>query len=274
MNDWTGVLQLDAEDRKGKTVAKKVYFQGAFKVMRPIYHDNSGQACYYLLNPGGGYLDGDRYQMKISLEENARLTLTTQGATKVYKTPNKYVYQESDISLQAGSYLEYIPDPLIAYQNASYKQKNVIRMDRTATFLYSDILTPGWSPEGERFSYTTVQLLNEIYMDDELVMYDHIKLKPAEQNIRGLGFMEGYSHLGSMIVVSEQSNSSFLDQLYSTLTKNSYECKVGLSLLAVPGFTIRVLANSTQAIEKIFSEIHQMISQEWFQIIPSSLRKF
>ncbi|EKN70673.1 urease accessory protein UreD [Neobacillus bataviensis LMG 21833] len=274
MSDWTGVLHLDAEDRKGKTVAKKVYYQGAFKVMRPIYHDNSGQACYYLLNPGGGYLDGDSYQMKISLAENARMTLTTQGATKVYKTPNKYAYQESDISLKAGSYLEYIPDPLIAYQNARYKQKNVIRMDQTATFLYSDILTPGWSPEGERFSYTTVQLLNEIYMDDELVVFDHIKLQPSEQNIRGLGFMEGYSHLGSMIVVSEQSNSSFLDQLYSTLSKSTYECKVGLSLLSVPGFTIRVLANSTQMIEKIFSEIHQMISREWFQIIPSSLRKY
>ncbi|MFJ7727562.1 urease accessory protein UreD [Neobacillus sp. NPDC097160] len=274
MGDWTGVLHLDAEARKGKTVAKNVYFQGAFKVMRPIYHDDSGQACYYLLNPGGGYLDGDRYKMKISLDENARLTLTTQGATKIYKTPKNYAYQESEIFLGAGSYLEYIPDPLIAYQNAKYKQKNVIRMDRSATFLYSDILTPGWSPGGERFSYKTVQLLNEIYMDDELVVYDHIKLNPAEQNIKGLGFMEGYSHLGSMIVISALANSTFLDQLYSALDVKSYDCKVGLSLLPVQGFTIRVLAYSTQFIEKIFSDIHQMISQEWFQTKPSPLRKY
>ncbi|MFZ7943603.1 urease accessory protein UreD [Neobacillus sp. 19] len=274
MNDWTGVLQLEAEERKGKTVAKKVYFRGAFKVMRPIYHDDSGQACYYLLNPGGGYLDGDRYHMKITLGENARLTLTTQGATKVYKTPTDYAYQESEIFLGAGSYLEYIPDPLIAYQNAKYKQKNVIRMDRSATFLYSDILTPGWSPGGERFSYKTVHLLNEIYMEDELVVYDHIKLKPTEQNINGLGFMEGYSHLGSMMVISEQADSTFLDQLYTAFDEKSYDCKVGLSLLPVNGFTIRVLANSTQVIEKIFSDIHQMISLEWFQSKPSSLRKY
>ncbi|MFJ5715307.1 urease accessory protein UreD [Neobacillus sp. NPDC093127] len=274
MGDWTGALNLEVEDRKGKTVAKNVYFQGALKVMRPIYHDESGQACYYILNPGGGYLDGDRYQMKISLTEKAKLTLTTQSATKVYKTPNNFAYQEAEISLQPGSYLEYLPDPLIAYQNAKYKQKNVIRMDKTATFLYSDIVTPGWSPEGGRFSYQTIQLLNEIYVDNELVVYDHIKLNPATQNMKGLGFMEGFSHLGSMIVVGKQTNSSLLDQLYLAIDMNSDDYKLGLSLLAIPGMTIRVLANTTQVIEKLFSEIHRVISQEWFNTEPSFLRKY
>src|ERR1051325_2274100 len=101
MNNWTGTVHLNVEDRKGKTVAKNVYFQGAFKVMRPIYHDNSGQVCYYLLNPGGGYLDGDRYQMKVHLDEKAKLTLTTQGATKIYKTPKSFAYQETEITLKA-----------------------------------------------------------------------------------------------------------------------------------------------------------------------------
>ncbi len=274
MKDWTGVLNLNVEDRKGKTVAKNVYFQGAFKVMRPIYHDDSGRACYYLLNPGGGYLDGDRYQMKLSLGENAKLTLTTQGATKIYKTPKNHAYQESEIELAAGSFLEYVTDPLIAYQNANYKQKNVIRMDKTATLFYSDIITPGWSPEGENFSYETVQLLNEIYIDDELVVYDHIKLKPLNQNIKGLGFMEGYTHLGSMIVVGQQSDSCLLDRLYSVIEMNKNECKVGLSALPVPGFTVRMFANSTQVIEKIFSEIHACISEEWFERKPCFLRKY
>ncbi|ULT59509.1 urease accessory protein UreD [Neobacillus drentensis] len=274
MGEWTGVLHLDAENRKGKTVAKNVYFQGALKVMRPIYHDDSGRACYYLLNPGGGYLDGDRYQMKFTLAENAKLTLTTQGATKVYKTPKSFAYQEAEIILKAGSYLEYFPDPLIAYQHAHYKQKNVIRMDRTATLICSDIITPGWSPKGERFSYKTVQLLNEIYMDDELVVYDHLKLNPASQNLGGLGFLEGFTHLGSMMVVDSQVDNSLLDRLYAILEKNTLDSKVGLSLLPVPGFTIRVLSNSTQVIEKIFSEINLMISQEWYQSQPFFLRKY
>ena len=71
MENWTGILRLDVEDRQGKTVAENVYFQGALKVMRPVYHDESGQACYYILNPGGGYLDGDCYKMQISIERES-----------------------------------------------------------------------------------------------------------------------------------------------------------------------------------------------------------
>jgi urease accessory protein len=274
MEDWTGVLRLGAEERNGKTVAKNVYFQGAYKVMRPIYHDESGQACYYILNPGGGYLDGDRYQMKISLEKQAKLTLTTQSATKIYKTPHSHAYQEAEFNLKEGSYLEYIPDPLIGYQDARYKQKNVIHMEKGCTLLYSDIITPGWSPSGEKFSYDKLQLINEIYMENELVVYDHIKLSPATQNINALGLMEGYSHLGSMIVVDEKTNHDLLDRLYEAVPNQTREYKIGLSLLPIPGFTVRVLANATQTIERIFSEFHNIISQEWFSKTPSFLRKY
>ena len=89
-------------------------------------------------------------------------------------------------------------------------------------------------------------------MDDELVVYDHIKLSPAIQNMNGLGFMEGFSHLGSMIVI-EKMNPELLDRLYQTIQTNSKEYKIGLSLLPIPGFTVRVLANSTQKIERIFT---------------------
>jgi urease accessory protein len=40
---------------------------------------------------GGGYLDGDRYRLNVNLEDNAQVTLTSQGATKIYKTPNDHV---------------------------------------------------------------------------------------------------------------------------------------------------------------------------------------
>ncbi|MDR4887818.1 urease accessory protein UreD [Fredinandcohnia sp. QZ13] len=274
MQDWTGVLRLDAEERNGKTVAKNVYFQGAYKVMRPIYHDDSGQVCYYILNPGGGYLDGDRYQLKISLEKQAKLTLTTQSATKIYKTPKTHAYQETEINLKEGSCLEYIPDPLIGYQDARYKQKNVIRMEKGTTLLYSDIITPGWSPDGEKFSYDILQLINEVYMENELVVYDHIKLNPAMRNMEEMGLMEGYSHLGSLLVIDEKANHTLLDRLYQAIDTNTKEYKVGLSTLPIPGFTVRVLANKTQTIENIFSEFHHIISQEWFNKTPSLLRKY
>ena len=100
-------------------------------------------------------------------------------------------------------------------------------MEKGATFLYSDIITPGWSPDGKRFSYEQLQLINEIYMDHELVAYDHIKLNPANQNMETIGFMEGFSHLGSMMVVGEQTTPELLDRLYHVIQSKTMPIKLG-----------------------------------------------
>ena len=276
MTEWTGELSLSLEDRAGKTVARNVYFQGAFKVMRPIYHDDSGKVCYYLLNPGGGYLDGDRYRMDVTAEPGSRVTLTTQGATKVYKTPKDHAYQETTMTLKSGSYLEYLPDPLIAYKDASYRQKNIVHMEHGAIFLYTDILTPGWSPDGGHFAYDSVRLTNEIYLDGEPAVFDNVRLSPSEQQVGSLGFMEGYTHLGSMIAIGEQTTDGLIDVLYDVLaeTADAEDVKYGVSRLAVPGFSIRILARSTGKIEKMLNACHKKISEEWLGLTPASLRKY
>ena len=274
MVQMTGELQMNLEDKQGRTIAKDAYFQGALKVMRPIYLSKSGQVCYYILNPGGGYLDGDRYKMRFSLEKQARATLTTQSSTKVYKTPTDHAYQETEIILKDGSYLEYLPDTLIAYRGAKYKQKNIFRMDRTSMLLYSDIITPGWCPDGKHFSYDLVQLINEFYLEDELVVFDHLKLTPSNQQIHGLGFMEGYTHLGSMFVIGEKVNNSLLDRLYDAMYEKTDAYQIGLSKLPIPGVAIRIMANSTQVIERLFSTCHTLITSEWFGTQPSFLRKY
>src|SRR5690606_18600204 len=114
-----------------------------------------------------------------------------------------------------------------------------------------DIITPGWSPDGDLFSYNTIQLLNEIYVDDELVVFDHIKLSPSKQDVKAIGFMEGYTHLGSLIVVSEHADDDLINRLYNSLSTEFQECKLGISRFPVKGFTVRILAHTTQKIERI-----------------------
>ncbi|AKG74715.1 urease accessory protein UreD [Salinicoccus halodurans] len=274
MSEWTGILELDVENRQGRTVADNIYFQGAFKVMRPVYFGKNSYPCYYLLNPGGGYLDGDTYRMRVSLGEDSRLTLTTQSSTKVYKTPKSYAYQETEFHLKKNSYLEYLPDALIAYKDAKYIQKNVVYMEKGATLLYSDIVTPGWSPEGDAFSYDTLRLKSEIYMDGELVVFDHVKLQPEQQNMTGLGFMEGYTHLGSFIVIGEKTDDALIDRLYEVVHAESGDFEFGISKLTVPGFTLRIIADKTQVIERVTAACHAAISEEWQQMKPSFLRKY
>ncbi|WP_028782274.1 urease accessory protein UreD [Thalassobacillus devorans] len=274
MNTWTGNLQLKIENKKGKSIPKDIYFQGAFKLMRPKYFDDSGQPCYFILNPGGGYLDGDRYRMDLNLEEKAELLLTTQAATKVYKTPNQSVIQETNISMGKDSTLEYVPDPIIAYRSADYIQHNNIHMESGATLIYSDILTPGWSPDGSLFSYDNIQVKNQIFMNGRRVVFDHLRLKPNSQDIGGIGLMEGFTHVGSMIVICDQVSKEFMERIKEHYSEDDQKYKMGISSLVIPGFSVRILSHDTQTIEEVFNYIHQTIRKELLQKDVVFLRKY
>jgi urease accessory protein len=147
-------------------------------------------------------------------------------------------------------------------------------MKQGATLLYSDIITPGWSAERHSFSYDMLQLKTNIYMEGELVVYDNIKIEPAAQQIDVLGFMEDYTHLGTFIVIGEKTEKDLIKRLHELKQEQTRDFKAGISSLMVAGFTIRIMANMTQDIQRVFSACHKLISEAWYSKSPVPLRKY
>lgn len=274
MEQWTGYLQLAAEKKREKTIAEDLYFYGAFKLMSPFYLQNDAQACYYIMNPGGGYVDGDQYKIDLQLSKQAELLLTTQSATKIYKSPNRPVTQEVNVTLKEGSLLEYLPDPIIGYRNSGYKQTTVVNMEQGTCYIATDIITSGWDSEGHLFSYNLLDLHTQVNYEGSLVVLDHIRLTPGSQSISSIGLLEGYTHFGTMLVIGEKANENFFSKLSDLLESQELKSKYGLSLLSISGFTLRVLAFSTQDVEKVFNLCHTIIRREWFGRPPVFLRKY
>lgn len=278
-SEKTGIFHLEiGRDRNGKSVAKRIFHQGGIKIQRPVYLDGGDTPCFYMLNPHAAFLGGDVYEIDIKVHEDARLTLTTQGANLVYKAPNKEAYQETKFYLEKNSYFEYLPGATIGYQNAKFHQRNIVHLKEGATFLYLDIITSGWSPEGEDFTYTYLRSKTEVYLENELVVYDHIKLAPDEQKFNVLGYLEEYTHFGTFMVINEQVDQDLIDRVYGvleeTVKNEDYDMEFGISRLSVPGFTIRMLGNMTQHLENIAFKCRNFLNKEWYGTTLGSLRKY
>lgn len=273
---WTGQLKLSVFNNGRKSVARDVFFEKALKVMRPIYLNNSDIPTFYIVNVGGGYLDGDRYRMDFNVEDNASVILTSQGATKIYKTPNDHVEQYQSFNIKQQGHLEYVGDPIIAFENAKFYQHNRFHLTDTSSLFYTDILTPGYSKENKQFSYNYMHLLNEIYVNHKLVVYDHMRLEPAKHSVNAIGYMEDYSHLGSCYFIHPQVNQKFIDSLYDTLKhfQQDYDCRFGITQIATHGFSLRILSNKTQVIESILTVAQQYINQSIFNRDINFLRKY
>lgn len=269
---WSGLLQCTAVEKNGRTVISDCYYEGALKLTRPVYLHPS-QPTIYLIHVGGGYVDGDRYKTEIMLQEGAHLIATTQSATKIYKTVKVPVQQYTSVYLNDQSVLEFFPDPVIAYEKAQFYQEMTVYMKESSTFIYGDIITPGWSESGELFRYDWIRSKLKIYYEDNLKLFDHLYLETST-GMTGILQMEGYTHFGSLFVISPFMTQDLLQKFESMTARFPASVHLGWSIPMIPGLVIRVLAHETHAIETIFQMIHQFIREECFQEEPIFLRKY
>jgi len=273
MADYTGYLRTVLSRRGGRTGIEDCYFQGAYKITRSVYLDSSGQPCLYVMNPGGGYVAGDVYRQELVLKPGAEAIVTTQSSTKIYKSGQLPAVQETEVSLGAGSLLEYMPDPAIAYQNARFRQQTIVRIEAGATLFYADVFTPGWAPDGTYFRYDWISSRLEAYQAGQLIVFDHLRLAPDE-DFSGLGGMEGYTHLGAVLVLGERADAAFLEEVCHLLEDCGEKVRAGVSLLPACGFSVRLLGHSTQEVTEAIGLIHRHVRRAWFGRDPVFLRKY
>lgn len=274
----TGELRLGVGLRGGRTVATGQYHQGALRVIRPHYLDGSGQVCYVVVNPGGGYLGGDTYRLDIEVDEGASLLLTTQSATKVYRTPGRHAQQDTRIRLAAGAALENVPDQLIAYREASYRQRTTVEMDPTASLVLAEVVTSGWSPDGRPFRYDEVRLRTDVHVGGRLAVVDNLLLRPAATPVDAMLYLGEHTHFGTLLVVDPRVDAQCVAELRAMLEEAAAGAasgvELGISLLDAPGFALRALGRSTEVLNALIAAAVNALRARWSGQGPLDLRKY
>ncbi len=268
----TGELHLRIARDGDRSIAVDQYHRGALKVFRPLYLDETGQVTYYVVNPGGGYLDGDSYLTEIEVEEGASALLTTQAATKIYRTPTCPVYQHTRVSLAPRAVLELVPDQVIAYRESSYLQTALVEMDPTATFMSLEVLTPGWAPDGSVFGYDSVRVRTDIRIGGRCAVVDSLRLVPGETGMAGLGALEGYSHLASFTVVDARVDAALVAEVGELLEAD--DVRAGVTQVPGPGLVARVLGDDTTRLTGLMLDINELVRSRWFGAPRLDLRKY
>jgi urease accessory protein len=254
-----GELRLQVGTRAGKAIATRQYHQGALRILRPHYLDDTAQVCYTIVNPGGGYLGGDNYGIEVAVDEGTSLLLTTQSATKVYKTPGSFARQDMVVRLGPGAVLEYVPDQLIAYRGASYRQFTRVDMHQDSSLLFCEVLTPGWSPDGKLFRYDEVRLRTEVSVGGKLAVLDNLLVRPGEDSLDSLLFLQDFTHVGMLLAIDAKIGASDVERIrelaYRMGEAQRTPVHLGISHVPGPGIAVRALSNSTEAINAVLMAV-------------------
>ena len=160
------------------------------------------------------------------------------------------------LGINSGAALEYVPDQLILYRDADFRQRTVVNMHPQASLFLSDIITPGWSPDGGKFLYKQAHLLNEVHMDGEPVLLDNLRINHLASDFGEVQdfFMDGRTHVATAICFDPGITPELIDALSHLIT--AHHSPDGSLIAAVtkcdkPGFVLRALGNRTEELHAL-----------------------
>ncbi|WTW99465.1 urease accessory protein UreD [Streptomycetaceae bacterium NBC_01309] len=240
-----GVLDLAFEHQAGRTELVGRYQKSPLQLMRPLYVDPHlpDMAFVYVMATGGGIAQADRYRMDVRCGPDTRVHVTTQAATKVYGMEHDYATQLVRLTAEPGSYVEYLPDPLIPFARARFYQHTLVTVSPGATVVLGETVAAGRLARGERHAYEYLATDLEFRRPDgTLLALDTLRLEPGEA--AGPAVQAGHDHVASLFVATDRvAPEAIADALHAALAH--LELPYGVSVLPHDcGAWLRVLGDS------------------------------
>lgn len=167
-------------------------------------------AYVYVQNPTGGVFAGDRLVTRVTAEDGVRVHITSQSATKLYRSEGADATQEVRFELGEGAYVESLPDPLIPHAGARYRQHTHVELARGATFVGAETVAPGRWARGERFAYELVELTTEVHRGRRELCAERLRLEPSCGRLDRSGVLGGFGYLVTVLVVAPECDCGLL----------------------------------------------------------------
>lgn len=238
------------------------------------FPEEEGTLMIYLMSASPGLFNGDKEFISCRLTEGAQLFLTTPSASEMHPSPyDEESLQTQTFFLEPNSVLEYMPEPIIPFKDSNYRATNSVYMSKGSQAMISEIVTAGRVGRDEIFQYKNFSSTFEVYWEDQLQVWDCLKLDP-KLNLRGAGLFGEFTHVGTLWVLSEQVTGEHLRHIQNTILAdlNSENCYGSASLLQKNGLVIRLLGHNSQALQNVMKTCWNYLRPVLFNMEPFAIR--
>ena len=272
-----GLLELEFAVSHGKTRMVQHYYQSPLQFFQPMYYDPArpDMPTIMFVQNGGGMLQGDRYRIDITCREGAAAHVTTQSAGKLYKCEGNYISQMVEITAEAGSLIEYLPDYTIPYRHSRFFQRTNLHLHPTATAIVGDVLTPGRTAHGEYHEYDIYLAQMDAWdFDGNLQVADTVKLQPTRFTPRNPALLGRYDAFGVLYVFTRRPEAAdLIGQLRSALAEVPRTVSGVSELPNGAGLSVRTLGENGTVVEQARTVAWNVARQVLFGVPAPNVRK-
>ncbi|NGZ98643.1 MAG: hypothetical protein CV089_21430 [Nitrospira sp. WS110] len=272
-----GELRLDYAKRDGRTVITHSYFTTPWKLLPPIYLDDTGAAYTLLVNPSGGLVGGDGLFINMNLDRDSHVLVSAPSANRVYRSEGKLSEQIINITVRPGAILEWLPEHTIPFAGSRFRQSIHATLAPGATIVLWDALASGRMARDERWAFSDLENEIQITTASGEALVERYVLEPAS-DLGSVGLVEEWDYVASFYVVNDAVSpeiwGSLESKCSSILGTLPGQVLGGVSTPSVPGLAIKLLARSAPDLTHMLDLLWAKVREALWNLPPVSLRKY
>ncbi|MDR6955743.1 urease accessory protein [Ancylobacter sp. 3268] len=216
-----GELRLGFSLRNGRSILHDLYRVAPLLVQQALYWDEAMPELPIcsIISIGGGILQGDRYKIDISVGEGACAHVTSQSANRVHQMDANYASQHQTVTLESGSYLEYLPDFTIPYRDSRFINQTDIVIADDATLLYGEMMLAGRKHHhaDERFGLDILSVAVAVRRPGGRKLFaEKILVEKGDSSVDYPAVMQGYDAFANIMCVTPPPVAARIKERFET----------------------------------------------------------
>ncbi len=254
MNGIQGHLRLVCGcDVRGVSILREQSFRAPVHLSKP--HWDEGTLVLNVVNPTAGLLQDDRIKQSVAVLDGARLLLTMPGAARAHRVRNGWAEMNQDFAVEAGGFLEVLPEIFIPQAGACYRQATHLQVAAGGELFFFETIAPGRTAAGEVFQYQWLEWATDLWVGGAHVARERMRLEPGTPEVEALRAQFPAAYYGTAFAVSDRfsDGAALLGHLHALQSNKVW---VGASSLAgVGALCVRILAQDAPALREAQEEV-------------------
>jgi len=227
-----GSARLEVELVAGESAVTSVAASSPMKFLVPQARGPSVWA--YTSSFGGGLVAGDQTRLDLRLGPGARGFVGTQASTKIYRNPGRLPCSHTTrATLEAGSLLVFAPDPVQAFADSVYAQRQEFDLADGAGLVLLDWFTSGRAARGERWAFARFQSRSDVFAGGERVFVDSVSFDAAAGPLHA-AHRTGRFNCFAMLLLLGEPVVEFAAKLLEEISTRPVERRAALVCSASP----------------------------------------
>lgn len=240
---WHASLALDYSWREGRSIAHFKH-EGPLRIMQSLYPQGEAICHNILVHPPGGLVGGDRLDIRIRADSQSHGLITTPGATRFYRSLSEPAVQHTEVRLEAGARLEWLPMEALCYSGCLAENRLQMHLAPGAELLGWDITALGL-PQADQ-PFVQGQLLQHIEVPG--VWLERARIRADDHGLMNHPLaLAGHRCLGTLFMVSGQAmqrqrREHLIELAREVLAKHPLSASAGVTAVNEQVLVLRVLA--------------------------------